>query len=276
MLMPQKQRAAIALLALFVLWCGWQSKLSSKGPSTQSQSTAKSDDASAYHPKEKNWWNDATADFTLGLIFVGLFQAGLFWVQLGFIRESLRDAEKGVKAAQDAADAAKLNAEAVMSAEGAHLYPVVAGNNLYDVFMPIIWYPESGQDSDAVPQPTVTFRFKNYGKTPAVLISVMYGIDFYVSPSKLRTMHAEDISFIEVIGPDQETREITVELLGSTFTRGKAKSVREGPGQLLFFGQAIFKDFFNRQFLCIWECEGDPGGFRLIRHEQRENPDAKG
>jgi hypothetical protein len=30
--MPQKQRVTIALLALFVLWCGWQSRLSSDHP----------------------------------------------------------------------------------------------------------------------------------------------------------------------------------------------------------------------------------------------------
>jgi len=166
------------------------------------------------------------AAFTGLLVFVGGFQAYWLWGT--------------VEATSNAARAAKLNAEAVMAAEGAALYPILEEDNLKVVFRPVIWYDKSGKDSDALLTPAVTFHFKNYGKTPAVLISVMYGIDFFPKPSKLRTMHAEDISFIEVIAPDKETRDMTVELLGSSFTRGMAKSVREGPGQLLFFWSSDF------------------------------------
>jgi hypothetical protein len=172
-----------------------------------------------------------------------------------------------------AADAAMLNARAVMDAEGAHIYPVIETDNLRsDVFYGVI-RGESGNDSDIMIAPTVTFRFKNYGKTPAVLKSFMWGITFFEIPSDLRTMYPEDRKLIDVLGAGTETPDIQVEML-RRLTRGNVKSIRENRGKLLFFGEAKFKDFFNRHLRCIWECEGAPDGFRLIKHHECPDPDA--
>jgi hypothetical protein len=216
---------------------------------------------------------DAAGFFTFALVIVGVLQAALFFVQLRLIRQSLTDAKTAADAATEGAAAARLNAEAVMAAEGAHLYPIIKADNLKAVFQGGIWYENSGADSDNVPTPEVIFRFKNYGKTPAVLESVMHGIEFFETPSTLRTMHAEERNIIEVLGAGEETADFTIEMLG-TFNRGMAKSVREYRGELLFFGEAVFKDFFNRHFRCIWESDGRTDGFRLVRHEQYEDLDS--
>jgi hypothetical protein len=211
---------------------------------------------------------DASGFFTFALAIVGVLQALLFWRQLKLIRESLVPAK-------EAAESAKLNAEAVMTAEGAHLYPVLANDNLHDeVFRGIIWYPNSGNESDNVPTPSVTVRFKNYGKTPAVVESIMWGIEFYPTPSSLRTMHMPDRTVIEIIVAGQETADLKVDML-ATFNRGMAKSVREYRSELLFFGEVVFRDFFDRRFRCVWECDGRPDGFRLIRHEEHRDLDKK-
>jgi hypothetical protein len=200
-------------------------------------------------------------------VFAGV-QVGLFYWQLRLIGETLAPAK-------EAAEAAKLNAEAVMAAEGAHLFPVLREDNLQkEVFRGVSWYENSGDDSDRVPTPQVTFCFKNYGKTPAVFESFMWGIEYFKDPSSLRTMHLEDRELIEIIGSNQETAEITLGMLG-TFDRGMAKAVREYKGDLLFFGEAAFKDFFDRRFRCIWEYDGRGDGFRLVRHEERKDPDKK-
>jgi hypothetical protein len=73
---------------------------------------------------------DASGFFTFVLVVVGSLQALFFWYQLGLIRQSLAPAK-------EAADAAKINAQAVMDAEGAHLYPVVKKTNVsnHQVFL---------------------------------------------------------------------------------------------------------------------------------------------
>jgi hypothetical protein len=197
---------------------------------------------------------------TVLLFCAAAVQVFLFVWQLDLIRKSLADTKLAAKAAAEGAEAAKLNAEAVMAAEGAHLYPVIVSDDLYDVLRSVTWYTESGKSSDKMRAPKVVFRFKNYGKTPAVLESFMWGIDFYPSPSGYRTLHATDFNVLEVVGANEETADIEVEML-ATFNRGMAENVRDYRGELLFFGEAEFKDFFNRRFRCVWECDGRPSWF---------------
>jgi hypothetical protein len=59
------------------------------------------------------------------------------------------------------------------------------------------------------------------------------------------------------------------------FNEIMARSVAEHRGELLFYGEAIFTDFFDRQFLCFWEYDGRDGRFRLTSHELRLDPDRK-
>jgi hypothetical protein len=100
----------------------------------------------------------------------------------------------------------------------------------------------------------------------------MWGIQFFPTPSKLRTLHAEDRTLIEIIGAGQETADLNIEML-ATFNRGMAKSVLDYNSELLFFGEVLFRDFFNRRFRCVWECDGRTDGFRLVRHEEYRDPD---
>lgn len=118
------QRAVIALLLLFVLWCGWQSILSSQnsGTSAQEPSTTAASKGSKQNKQEIYWWQDATADFTLGLIFVGAAQVVLFYVQLKLIREGLVGAKEAADAAKEAANAAKVSADHVPRVERACLF----------------------------------------------------------------------------------------------------------------------------------------------------------
>jgi hypothetical protein len=115
MLMPQKQRVAIALLVLFVLWCGWQSKLSSQNTrnAAQQPSAQSSNAENTNLPKPHNdggWtWitKDAGGFFTLCLVIVGVGQFVLFWVQLGFMRVGVKDAAAAAKAATKSAKTAE-------------------------------------------------------------------------------------------------------------------------------------------------------------------------
>src|SRR5580704_6607651 len=142
-------------------------------PSTKSISAQRPKNEHANH-KENIRYGVTTIDwlalFTLGLLLVGAVQAGLFYRQLVLIR-------KGLKPAQDAAEAAKLNAQAVMEAERAHLYPIVKDSNVRDVLKEVSRYGVT--DDGPVTSPHLTFHLKNYGKTPAIIEHISCGISFH-------------------------------------------------------------------------------------------------
>jgi hypothetical protein len=202
----------------------------------------------------------------LALIAVGLVIAG--FRQVG-------DARKSISAAVDSAAAARISAETFMNAEGAQLYPVVKVSNLEQIFAPISGEHEPAADQTVrVESPRVSYCFRNYGKTPAKLQSVMHNIEFLDPPSQYRPMHIQPSRPIEIIGAGEESADIACEML-APFNEIMARSVAEHRGELLFYGEAVFTDFFDRQFLCFWECDGRDGRFRLTSHEQRLDPDRK-
>jgi hypothetical protein len=224
-----------------------------------------------FHNEQYGIWghSDPGVTFVTALLaLVGSVQVGLFLVQLRFIRESLEPAK-------EAADAAKRNAQALMDAEGAHLYPVIKKNNLEDVFYgPIMW----GQIADdARPsQLSVTYCLKNYGKTPAILRNIKNGMAFYPNDAEWRifTTDSEAHQPVEIITNDRESGEITCEV-STPFNFGEARAVLRRKGELIFHGEVIFTDFFDRTFRCAWEFHGRRDGFRLYRVEERPHPETK-
>jgi hypothetical protein len=228
-------------------------------------------------PHSEGYWSafwdwmvhDASGFFTFALVGVGAIQIAVFLRQLRIIRE-------GLEPARDAAAAAKLNAEAVMDAEGAQLYPVIKSHNLKDVFgHKLLILNPSNPEIAMLETPRATYCFKNYGKTPAKLFLVMDNIEFRASGSKeYEIAHAADERALEVIGAGQESAEIQCEMLGH-FRWNEGHAVLNDQGELILTGNVFFRDFFDRQFICEWRCTGSRRGFKLVSHGQRLDPNAK-
>jgi hypothetical protein len=135
--LEQAQRAAIAALLCIAFAIAILDGLSSRNLSTQSSIAAKAGNPTHEQKQEEGWWNrasDPLAVITFLLVVVGGAQLGLFWRQLILIRESLAPAQQAAQAAQDAANAAKTQAEALMAAEGAHLFVVIVNENIESTF----------------------------------------------------------------------------------------------------------------------------------------------
>jgi hypothetical protein len=119
---------AVVLLTAWLLVGSWQSSRHEPAETRADRSSANENSAK---PKESGFWNwlthDAAGFFTLWLVIVGGGQVALFLWQLRLIKRTLGPAE-------EAARAAKLNAEAVMAAEGAQLFPIIKKDNLKNVF----------------------------------------------------------------------------------------------------------------------------------------------
>jgi len=79
--------------------------------SAQTQSAEKPGDPESKNEQQEGFWERSATDpiaiFTLCLVFVGVFQVGLFYVQLRLIRKSLDDAKMAAEAARDGVKVAR-------------------------------------------------------------------------------------------------------------------------------------------------------------------------
>src|SRR5262249_757028 len=114
------------------------------------------------------------------------------------------------KPQKKSADAARVNAKAMMASEGAHLFPIIKNDNLKEIMRKA--RGEQASDKERIPVPSVDYCFKNYGKTPAILCRVMHGMQFFENSSKCRTMHVADELPLNIIAGERESIEFTVEL----------------------------------------------------------------
>jgi hypothetical protein len=104
---PELFLGAFLSVAIFAMGMVFSSQYSRQ--TTQADGTEKSNQPATSKSEPKGFWEGVTTDpvaaFTLGLVFVGAFQVGLFWVQLKIIGESLTDAKIAADAAKRAAKA---------------------------------------------------------------------------------------------------------------------------------------------------------------------------
>ncbi len=244
---------------------------------TQINSAGKSSHPTENKSEPKSFWEPLTTDpvaaFTLGLFLVGMAQAGFFYVQLKLIRESLRPAEQAAKAAQDAATAANTQADALMAAEGAHLYVIITTDNIARIFELARRYDNSPgmHDSESDP-PWLRYVLKNYGKTPAMLLHVWHGMSIQKHPGE-RTLVARD-GALEIIGVDGKSAETSFKY-GEAFTFGDARSLVSEEAVLYFYGEAEYRDTFGATIHLEWEFIADGGALYQIQHrEKRQSPQA--
>src|SRR5262245_4729817 len=103
---------------------------------------------------------DASGFFTMLLTGIAVFQLGLFYRQLSLMRGSLAEAKNATQAALSAANAATLNAQAVINAERAYLWP---GFPTYS--------PQPDGNSNLW-----HISLLNTGRTPGVVKSIHYAL----------------------------------------------------------------------------------------------------
>src|ERR1700737_5349974 len=94
---PDVLFGVLLAVAIFAMGAMFWSSPNSSAP-TQTQTDTKSSERGPGNKQEIAWWQDPVAVFTLGLVFIGLVQAGIFYGQMRLIRKSLRPAEQAAKA----------------------------------------------------------------------------------------------------------------------------------------------------------------------------------
>jgi hypothetical protein len=224
-------------------------------------------------PHSTHWWDDPIADFTLLLVLVGLFQVGLFYVQLRFIRDGLKPAEAAAKAAIEGAAAARLNAQALIDAESAQMYVIHLGSNIETMFLHGKRFDNSptmhGSSSEP---PWIEHRLKNYGKSPAILQLVVHGISLENPKLNQTRDFGLGREAMEIVGVGAQSQPIRC-TFDQPFTFGDVRSIVTDDRLLFFYGRADFIDHFGRKQTLEWEFLADDGRWSLIAHKNtRENP----
>jgi hypothetical protein len=112
---------------------------------------------------------DAAGFFTFVMAILALGQIVLFLVQLRLIRESLDDAKSAADAALQSAEAARLNAQAVIDAERPHVFIVIEDESITRLIT-----EASLMEGGGIGGLVVKFHLKNYGRTPALIGRLRY------------------------------------------------------------------------------------------------------
>lgn len=264
---------AVALFAMGMLFSSQYPR-----PPTQTNSAEKTDgDATKKDPPKPFWQTAATdpvAAFTLGLLIVGVFQAGFFFVQLKLIRESLGPAEQAAKAAAEGAEAAKLNAQAVVDADRARIFVMVDQDTTDSIRLAAQYVNSPEMDSGTISSGIgLFFGFKNYGKTPAIIKEMSAQVILAPElPKEREYIVRVPLPLDHIIAADQRTDPQTlVASLDHQITVGVAKDIQAMRNALWFYGYISYDDTFGwgRELRFIFNYDGGTGGrFRLYSYRE--------
>jgi hypothetical protein len=208
---------------------------------------------------------DAAGFFTFALVVVGVLQAALFFVQLKLIRESLAPAK-------EAADAAKLNAQAVVDAERAYLF-VSVGGDVVPVMKKAVEFDEA---SSAKFELKISYAFQNHGRTPAIIREISHGAciapDLPIERTYSPIIHLPS----HLLATNNATSNIPVDDT-PTITPAIAKSIDDIENTFWFYGTITYDDMFGwrRTFNFVWHYSAVSDGFTLYSwaetQERRES-----
>jgi hypothetical protein len=220
---------------------------------------------------------DQLARSTRGLYLVGIAQIVLVAALLLFIFLSFRNAKK-------AADAAKVNAEALMDAERARIF-VMIEQDTADAIRAATKHANSPEkDGDTLDGSVgLYYGLKNYGKTPAIIREISQHLVLMPELAKEREYSPKDPLPIEqLLGPGEQTpRGTLVCSLDRKVTVGEAKEILALKNALWFYGYVAYDDTFGfwRELRYVFRYDGSTGGrFRLhslqeIRSQKRHEDD---
>jgi hypothetical protein len=181
---------------------------------------------------------------TFGLVIFAFFQA--------------RDMRASVAVAKQSADA-------LVSAESAHLFLIIEIDGVTDGMMTLARnrerLTEEGQITSNLQS---TFFFQNFGRTPAVLKEMTYRI---IHP--VRLPHEPEYPPVDTDSMTRQMREKTIGAglksfihdcsLEGSLTGKEAKEIIDGKSAIYFYGRVLYDDVFGRprEHRFIWHYAGN-------------------
>jgi len=233
--------------------------------STENQGAAKtSQKADYYDPYRalRDWFTkDAAGFFTFWLFVIGGSQIALFYVQLRLIRESLAPAQTAAKAAQAAA-------EYIPVVEGAHVYVLMKGEDLFSDLLKSIGAGHVGSPDYSIMMDLV---LKNFGKTPAFIEGFTAHI-FYVSGTSRISGFEARFQPNTLVGAGEESiPRLTVS--APHLSQSDAEMIWRAAAALILQGTLIYRDIWGNEWMVRFDgrFENETSSFRLDNYPRQKN-----
>jgi hypothetical protein len=223
---------------------GWQSSYSLTG--TEKQKCYEEATKTGHKSGEcKSFWERTTSDpvafFTFTLTVVTLALGAISVRQFHYLKRS--DAT-----ARIAAEAARNSADALISAERAHLFVAVDGNTIGEIVSKYgMWDKSESMFSDDVETPSVAYSFRNFGKTHAIIKELSNQLITAAEFPKVAEYTIREVIPDElVIAPGSQSAIMTC-LMQDTFNVGGAVSFQKRKLAFWFYGYVVFDDTFGSE-----------------------------
>jgi hypothetical protein len=199
------------------------------------------------HENRIIFWTIVLAATTVVLAAIAAVQVGMFWIQLGFMREGVDDAKVVAEAARKSADAAE---SAIKSAENAARRQLCA----YIVFSEGRLSAATKECVPILPPETIRaglpvcghLMFKNAGQTPAYDLYIDHGLTFTEWPIKeemLRPVHSGPVSR-GFVGPGDERVSMS---FSRPLTTDDITAFQTGKKAIFVHGEVRYRDAFKKQ-----------------------------
>jgi hypothetical protein len=176
-----------------------------------------------------------------------------------------------IREAVRSADAALLNAEALIDAERAQLYAVIKKSNLREAFHAAIHYENSpSMDGEYTSKrPEIELSFKNLGRTPAILHEMSFQL-IQGMPNQREFEYVMAVVVDPVIDGGQETATTIPCKIENPLTIGDSRAAWDGDRPLYFYGFVAYATSFNRVYKYYWQYQNDGADWILTKYEDRE------
>jgi len=187
----------------------------------------------------------ATETIAHWTVILGVFTALLFGTSLGglyFIGRADRTARISADAATTAATASKKSADSAFEAERARFYVVISGHTLKWLtdYVEQSFRPPRGDESPVDFQ--VSYKFRNYGKTPGVITELAIGCKVAEEPvDPVFTLKLNEFSEW-MIGAGDTTSD---QKFSYQMTFADGREIRRNRKRLWLYGRLYYDDAFG-------------------------------
>lgn len=198
----------------------------------------------------------------------GIFAALAAFVIAWFTFTLQRSTDKLFIVTKESADAAKLNAEALIDADRAHLYAVIKVNNLGAALRAA--HIADMDDAIASPQPLLQFALRNLGRAAAILEETGWLLTQRERGNQVWQYPVGAIAEPVVDGGAETMPPTDCTLDESVFRVRDAKEAFDGKRPLYFVGYVIFTTSLDRVYEFRWQYENNGTRWVLTHYDERQ------
>jgi hypothetical protein len=274
MLKKLQNAVVIALFACLVIGFGiavWSASQRPHSPIQYKSSPQKERSADKHTTEEREKPEEALARYTWWLVaFTGVLAGATIGLGVGTFG-LYRAGEKQIVVAKKTADAANLNAQAVIEAERARLYVIIEAQTIEsEVKRATAPRHPPLADDVRLQDLVVEYSFRNYGKTPAFILEMGHGAAVTETVPKGRQYTVlVPLPVDYVVGAGEKTIPMRAVNM-PTMSVATAKAIRDMGATFWFHGYVEYDDTFGwrRKFDFVWHYDAAAEGFRLFSYRE--------